>query len=95
MADEAMENAKKRLEEDNKMLEASRAQYAERMKGKPTPTQQENDLAALGAHITEHEADGSDPDPNVRHFEASKASGTSTGSRPQTYQTRAHKAEST
>ena len=95
MVDDNMENAKKALAEEQKILEASRAQYAERMKGKPTPTQAENDLAALGAHITEHEADGSDPDPNVRHFEASKVSGTSTGSRPQTYQTRAHKAEST
>jgi len=53
--------------------------FAERMKGKPTPTQEENDLAALGAHFTEHEADGSDPDPNIRHVEASK---------PQDYKTR-------
>jgi len=95
MADDTTENAKRVLAEERKALEVSRGQYAERMKGKPTPTQEENDLAALGAHIVEHEADGSDPDPNVRHFEASKVSATSSGQRPQTYQTRQHKAEST
>jgi hypothetical protein len=33
------------------------------MAGKPTPTQAENDRAALGEHIAEHEDDGSGPDP--------------------------------
>jgi hypothetical protein len=49
------------------------------MKGKPTPTQEENDLAVLGAPVFEKEDDGSGPDPNVRHVEANK---------PGTYQTR-------
>jgi hypothetical protein len=35
------------------------------MKGKPTPSQEENVLAARGAHLHEHEDDGSGPDPNV------------------------------
>ena len=89
--DAATANAQKQLAEERKAVERSRAEFAERTKGKPTPTQEENDLAALGAHILEHEPDGSDPDPNVlggpvenRHVEAH---------RPQTYQTRQHKAE--
>jgi len=33
--------------------------------GKPTPTQEENDLAAMGVHLPEHEPDGSpEQDPN-------------------------------
>jgi hypothetical protein len=71
----SVEAAKKRFAEDQKASEKSRQEFAERTKGKPTPTQEENDLAALGAHITEHEADGSALDPNVnatRHLEAEK-----------------------
>ncbi len=80
MADEAMETAKKRVAEDAKLRERSAAEYAERTKGKPTPTQEENDLAASGAHIIEHEDDGSGPDPNdprhqTRNVEAKPASG--------------------
>lgn len=89
LADNAQtEAAKKAVEADKKVVEVSRAQYAERMKGKPTPTQEENDLAAHGAHILEHEEDGSDPDPNVKSMEADKRSG-----KPQGYSTRQHKAE--
>ena len=57
----AAENAKKRLEEDRKISDQSRAEYAERSKGKPTPTPEEIDLAILGGFVTgsEHEADGS------------------------------------
>ena len=51
---------------------------------KPTPTQAENDRAALGEHILEHEDDGSGPDPHVeaqtKHVEAGKPA--------QSYQTR-------
>jgi hypothetical protein len=61
--DPQTEAAKKAVEADKKLLEQSRAEYAARTKGKPTPTQEENDLAVCGAHILEHEADGSDPDP--------------------------------
>jgi hypothetical protein len=41
-------------------------EFAERTKGKPTPTQEENDEAALGKSFVgiEHEADGADPDPS-------------------------------
>lgn len=79
--DAAKEAAKKQLEADREISEKSRADFAERMKGKPTPTQEENDLAALGAPVFEKEDDGSGPDPNLtpRHLE---------GGRPSTYQTR-------
>jgi hypothetical protein len=54
--------AAKRLADDRVLTEESRRQFAERMKGKPTPTQEENDLAALGAHFHTHADDGSGPD---------------------------------
>jgi hypothetical protein len=87
--DAASENAKKVHAEQQKATEKSRAEFAERTKGKPTPTQEENDLAMLGCHILEHEEDGSGPDPfnkphEERHIEADKSS----HSRPQNYATR-------
>jgi hypothetical protein len=66
------EAARKQLAVDREALEKSRQQYGERMKGKPTPTQEENDLAMLGAPVFEKEDDGSGPDPNVRSMEAGK-----------------------
>jgi hypothetical protein len=85
---QATENARKRLDEERKLTEQSRAEYAERSKGKPTPTQEENDLAALGAHIVNHEDDGSGPDRiQNRQVEADKPS------RAATYQTKAPKSE--
>ena len=46
--------------------EKSMQEFGERMKGKPTPTQAENDRAALGEHITQHEPDGSPEEETVR-----------------------------
>lgn len=63
---DATEAARAQLALDNEAREKTAAEYAERMKGKPTPTQEENDLAVLGAHITEKEHDGSMPDPGHR-----------------------------
>jgi hypothetical protein len=83
--DPQTEAAKKALAEERKISDKSRAEFVERTKGKPTPTQEENDLAACGAHILEHEPDGSDPDLNVKSLEADKPHG-----KPQSYQTRAH-----
>ena len=34
--------------------------------GKPTPTQEENDLAALGVSVDPHEDDGSGPPPEIK-----------------------------
>jgi hypothetical protein len=85
MADDpATENAKKLHVEEQKASEKSRADFAERTKGKPTPTQEENDIVALGGHILEHEDDGSAPDPYAtKNLEAEKPH-----QKPQTYQTR-------
>jgi hypothetical protein len=59
----ANEAAARQLAEERKLLARSHEEYAMRMKGRPTPSQEENDLAALGAHFAEHEPDGADPDP--------------------------------
>lgn len=75
MADnDTTEAAKRQLAVEREATEKSRAEYAERAKGKPTPTQEENDLAVLGAHIAEHEDDGSGPDPHNKALQGSKQS---------------------
>jgi hypothetical protein len=61
--DQATEAARKRVAEDKEIADISRREYAERTKGKPTPTQEECDLAVQGAHVVEKEDDGSGPDP--------------------------------
>jgi hypothetical protein len=78
------DDAKKRMEDDKKLLAEQREQRAkdaeERAKkqGKPTPTQAENDLAALGHH-PELEADGSPPDPfGQRQLQGEPAGGYAT-----------------
>jgi hypothetical protein len=64
------EAAVKRLADERVLTEQSRREFAERMKGKPTPTQEENDLAACGQHFHTHEDDGSGPDLHARQGEA-------------------------
>ena len=60
------EATKKRLADEKAAREKKRAEQRDAMAGvKPTPTQEENDMAASGEHVTEHDADGSPPDPNV------------------------------
>ena len=57
---EQTEATKKRLADEKAHREKARAEQQEAMKDvKPTPTQEENDLAAMGEHIIEHEHDGS------------------------------------
>lgn len=58
--------AKKKLADDKAAREKA-SKEREKAAGdiKPTPTQEENDLAASGVHVTEHEDDGSGPDPNA------------------------------
>ena len=85
--DPATANAQKQLAEERKAVERLHAEFAQRTKGKPTPTQEENDLAALGAHILEHEDDGSGPHPHeTKSLEAERSH-----AKPQNYQTRAHR----
>lgn len=70
------EERKKAIEEADKRMAAS----------KPTPTQEENDLARLGAPPEQKEDDGSGPEPKwvlTRQVEAKPTSSASSG-----YQTR-------
>jgi hypothetical protein len=61
MADEASERAKKGAQEAAERKQKTVEDAYKRMgAGKPTPTQAENDRAALGEHIAEHEKDGSE-----------------------------------
>jgi len=84
MADEQQEAAKKQLAADREASERSRAEFAERMKGKPTPTQEENDLAALGSPVFEKEDDGSGPDPNLAKGGKPAAYSSKTAAKPST-----------
>jgi hypothetical protein len=53
-----------RQEDVGKQLkERSMQEFAERTKGKPTPTQEELDRANMGEHVMEKEPDGGAPDP--------------------------------
>jgi hypothetical protein len=85
----ATESAKKSLEAERKISDRSRAEFAQKTKGKPTPTQEELDITASGGHILEHEADGSDPEtpqhaePHNKSMEAERH-----GSKGSTYPTR-------
>ena len=79
------DDTRKKLKEDRDAREKvskERAKTAGEIK--PTPTQEENDLAASGVYIEEHEDDGSGPDPNApqdkdaphnKHMQADKPAG--------------------
>ena len=80
------EDVKKKLGEERQAREkASKEREKTAGEVKPTPTQEENDLAASGVYIEEHEDDGSGPDPNSpearegkgkdKHLEANKPAG--------------------
>jgi hypothetical protein len=88
--DPATEAAKKAYEQEKKVSDHSRAEFSRLSKGRPTPTQEENDLAMLGAHFLEHDPDGSDPDPN--NF-SNKSMEAASSAKPQQYQTRQHKSD--
>jgi hypothetical protein len=78
---ELSEAGHRELEAGREAKAKSLAEFAERTKGKPTPTQEENDEAALGKHFTEHEADGADPDPSgqvSKQMEGGKGGGYAT-----------------
>jgi hypothetical protein len=74
---ELSEAAKQELEAGRAAREKIMEDYAARIKGKPTPTQAENDEAALGKYFAEHEADGGDLDPagQVQKHMGAKPSG--------------------
>jgi hypothetical protein len=67
--------AKKRLADERAARDKANEAQAKTASGiKPTPTQEENDLAALGVHLLEHEPDGSaDPnEPQTKQAEETK-----------------------
>ncbi len=82
------ENAKKVIAEQRQAREAAAKEAPEA--GKPTPTQEENDLAVMGVHVPEHEPDGSPeqdqsfPPKQTKQSEAKKPA-----AQPGGYQTRA------
>ena len=77
------EATKKRLADEQKSREKAHVEQRDASSAvKPTPTQAENDLAASGVHVVDHEPDGSPPDPGVagtahgaRQVEAAKPTG--------------------
>jgi hypothetical protein len=81
MADQAEAAARKQATETRAEVDKRTKETMERMaKSKPTPTQEENDLAKLGVHVPDKEDDGSGPDPSTnlvqqRHSEAKPAGG--------------------
>jgi hypothetical protein len=77
MAEDQNEAGRKRaLEQGKEIREKSMREYEERTTGaKPTPTQEENDRAAMGEHVVEKESDGSPEEgptagTQTRHSEA-------------------------
>ena len=54
--------AKAARAEDQKVVEKSRAEYNERMKGRPVPSQEECDLIKLGAPVPSKTKSGAGPD---------------------------------
>ena len=74
--EQANETAKKRVAEGKEKVALADAQRAALAKSKPTPTQEENDIACAGGHISELEEDGSGPETvQARAVEAGKAGG--------------------
>jgi hypothetical protein len=86
---------KNRLAEERTAREKSQAEHREASaKIKPTPTQEENDLAASGVHVSEHEPDGSPvegvPPAGAKETKETKETKPASGAQPRSdYQTRA------
>jgi hypothetical protein len=57
--DPAAEARNRVIAENNEAKARSLSEFSERTKGKPTPTQDENDRATLGEHVINKEHDGS------------------------------------
>ena len=59
------EQATEHLTKDNEARQKHLDEGTKRMQSRPTPTQNENDLAALGVPVESHEDDGSGGEVNV------------------------------
>lgn len=53
----------KQEDQGAKLRAQSMKEFEERTKGKPTPTQEENDRAKMGEHVVDKEPDGSKEEP--------------------------------
>jgi hypothetical protein len=87
-----VEETKKRLADEKAAREKLHAEQHDAMSGvKPTPTQEENDLAASGVHVVEKEPDGSAPDTGMLPLAEREKRQSEAGKTPQrgTYPTRA------
>jgi hypothetical protein len=58
-----LEAAKKKMAEDEERVKDSTEMNNKRMAARPTPTQEEANLSALGVPIVRHDDDGSGPEP--------------------------------
>ena len=77
---EHAEATKKRLAEEKQAREKAHAEQRDTSTAvKPTPTQEENDLAASGVHVIDHEPDGSPPDPGITPTASTKQSRSQAG----------------
>lgn len=66
------ENARKLVKEGAEQKAKSVEEANARLTVKPTPSQEENDLAKVGVPIEQHEDDGSGPDPHDPHAQQHK-----------------------
>jgi hypothetical protein len=83
-------NVKKRLGEEREARDKASKDHAKMVADvKPTPTQEENDLAASGVHVDEHEPDGSPPDSNDPTLTPQERAKALEANKPGAYQTRA------
>ena len=82
MSNEAEQHAsamKKKLADDKAAREkATKERAKSASEVKPTPTQEECDLAALGVYLSEHEDDGSGPEPGTAETKSTEAKPKST-----------------
>ena len=85
--------AKEQLDKSNE-AKAKAVEEAYANGGTPTPTQEENDLAALGVHTDEHADDGSGPSPQFEMVNTAQTKKQSEAGKPSGggYQTRNHEA---
>lgn len=75
-AEQVIQSAREVRAGDMKVVERANAMYEDRMKGKPTPNQEECDLIKLGAPLKKKAKSGAGRDPIIqRQMEARQGSG--------------------
>jgi hypothetical protein len=87
-ADKKLADDKKRLSEERERRQKEGEEHAKRMRGTPTPTQEENDLVKLG-NFVELAKDGSEEEPSGGFTQRQLEGGRHEGGG---YETREHQA---